>query len=85
MDIRLINGSVVLDSVHVGDVEFILCLELQPPTRFITAESRDGKNFVAEQYYTDQFAAQKSLCCRAMNRVHELENKSKSLGNREER
>lgn len=85
MDIRFANGSVVLDSIHIGDTEFVLCFSLHPPTRFITAESKDGKSFVAEEYYTDQFAAQKNLCHRAMNKVHELESKSKSLGHREER
>ena len=65
-------GYIITDSVHVGDVEFVLGVNSQIGNDFVTWRYANGGYFWGH-YHSDLFSAEKDLVERAAERVAEIQ------------
>ena len=65
MEQRANEGYIITDSIHVGDVEFVIGEnETQYGTMFVTWRCSNGTDYYWGHYFNDLFAAQKDLVAR---------------------
>ncbi len=77
MEQRANEGYIITDSIHVGDVEFVIGEnETQYGTMFVTWRCSNGTDYYWGHYFNDLFAAQKDLVARAQEEVKYLELKT---------
>lgn len=77
MEQRANEGYIITDSIHVGDVEFVIGEnETQYGTMFVTWSCSNGTYYYWGHYFNDRFAAQKDLVARAQEEVKYMELKS---------
>ncbi len=82
MEQRANEGYIITDSIHVGDVEFVIGEnETQYGTMFVTWRCSNGTDYYWGHYFNDLFAAQKDLVARAQEEVKYLELKTLPLNN----
>ncbi|WP_322172935.1 hypothetical protein [Acutalibacter caecimuris] len=58
-------GYIITDSVHVGEVEFVLGVHSTAPKQFVTWTCKDGKDYYWGHYHSDLLSATKDLLERA--------------------
>ena len=70
MNVRINQGYVITDSIHIGKAEFVIGEMSNTPAPFVTWECKDGNNYFWGHYPTTRKAAERDLLERA---VQELE------------
>ncbi len=65
MGIRINEGYIITDSIHVGEMEFVLGVNSKAHSQFVTWACKDGTNYFWGHYTSDSFAATKDLLARA--------------------
>lgn len=65
MDIRMNAGYIITDSVHVGEMEFVLGVSSYVSSQFVTWACKDGKDYYWGHYHDDLLSATKDLLDRA--------------------
>jgi len=65
MNLRMNAGYIITDSVHVGEMEFVLGVHSTAANQFVTWACKDGKDFYWGHYYDDLLSATKDLLARA--------------------
>lgn len=73
MDIRMNAGYVITDSVHVGDMEFVLGVSNTAPAQFVTWACKGDDNYFWGHYQTDYIAAVRDLLARASQELELVE------------
>ena len=58
-------GYIITDSVHVGEVEFVLGVHSTAPKQFVTWTCTDGQDYYWGHYHSDLLSATKDLLERA--------------------
>ena len=69
MNIRMNAGYIITDSVHVGEMEFVLGVHSTAANQFVTWACKDGNNYFWGHYFDDLMAATKDLIDRAEQEV----------------
>ena len=77
MNIRTNAGFQIIDSIFIGESEFVLGVNKANPTIFVTWKCADGANYYWGHYHTDQIAAKKDLLKRAQEELDSIEQHSK--------
>lgn len=62
---RINAGYIITDSIHIGNVEFVLGVNSAEPSMFVTWECQGGSNYYWGHYTSDLTAATKDLLERA--------------------
>lgn len=62
---RMNAGYTITDSIHVGDVEFVIGVSSTAPSQFVTWECKGGSNYYWGHYMADRLAAVGDLLERA--------------------
>lgn len=75
MDIRMNEGYIITDSIHVGEAEFVLGVSNSAPSMFVTWKCSEGNNYYWGHYTTDHLAAMRDLLTRASEELEILEAK----------
>lgn len=66
MDVRINAGYIITDSIHIGDVEFVLGVSSgESPSMFVTWACQGGSSYYWGHYTSDLTAAKKDLLERA--------------------
>ena len=74
---RVNQNYVIVNSINVGNAEFVLGVNMKAPSQFVTWECKDGTDYFWGHYFSDQFSAQKDLCARGMQEVKILDKANK--------
>lgn len=69
MNIRMNAGYIITDSIHVGEMEFVLGVHSTAANQFVTWACKDGNNYFWGHYFDDLMAATKDLIDRAEQEV----------------
>lgn len=69
MNFRINAGYIITDSVHVGEMEFVLGVHSTAANQFVTWACKDGNNYFWGHYFNDLMAATKDLIDRAEQEV----------------
>lgn len=54
MNVRINQGYVITDSIHIGKAEFVIGEMSNTPAPFVTWECKDGNNYFWGHYLTPQ-------------------------------
>lgn len=65
MNYRINAGYIITDSVHVGEMEFVLGVHSTAANQFVTWACKDGNNYFWGHYHDDLLSATKDLLERA--------------------
>lgn len=65
MDVRMNQGYIITDSIHIGETEFVLGVSHNAPSMFVTWTCKNGDNYYWGHYYSDLLKAKKDLLERA--------------------
>ncbi len=65
MDQRINAGYVITDSIHIGEMEFVLGVSKHQPAMFVTWACMGGNNYFWGHYHDDLLKAKKDLLGRA--------------------
>ena len=65
MNFRMNAGYIITDSVHVGEMEFVLGVHSIAVNQFVTWACKDGKDYFWGHYHDDLLTATKDLLARA--------------------
>ena len=66
MNKRTNEGYEITDSIRVGDVEFVLGSNPAAPAQYVTWRCNNGTDYYWGRYFTDIYAARRSLYERAL-------------------
>lgn len=61
MNFRMNAGYIITDSVHVGEMEFVLGVHSTAANQFVTWACKDGKDYFWGHYHDDLLSATKDL------------------------
>lgn len=73
MSLRINEGYIITDSIHVGEYEFVLGVHQRIANDFVTWRCSDGDYYYWGHYHTDLFSAEKDLVERAADKVREIQ------------
>lgn len=73
MNIRMNEGYIITDSIHIGDAEFVLGVSNSNPSMYVTWECKGGNYYFWGHYTTDLLAAKKDLLERAGQEIEIME------------
>lgn len=65
MNIRMNAGYIITDSVHVGEMEFVLRVHSIASNQFVTWACKGGNDYFWGHYHSDLLSATKDLLERA--------------------
>lgn len=65
MNFRKNAGYIITDSIHVGEIEFVLGVHSEAPFQFVTWACKDGKDYYWGHNHSDLMSATKDLIGRA--------------------
>lgn len=65
MNIRMNANYIITDSIHIGEVEFVLGVNSKVPSSFVTWECTKGTDYNFGHYFSDMLSATKDLLERA--------------------
>lgn len=65
MSTRINEGYIITDSIHVGEMEFVLGVHSKAPSQFVTWACKGGSDYFWEHYTSDLYEATKDLIARA--------------------
>ena len=74
-------GFQIIDSIFIGDSEFVLGVNKANPTMYVTWKCADGYNYYWGHYHSDQIAAKRDLLMRANEELDYIEQR---MGKRKE-
>ena len=74
-------GFQIIDSIFIGDSEFVLGVNKANPTMYVTWKCADGYNYYWGHYHSDQIAAKRDLLKRANEELNYIEQR---MGKRKE-
>jgi len=63
--VRENQGYIITDSIHIGNVEFVLGESATAPSAFVTWECKNGSDYYWGHYFSDRMAAKRDLLERA--------------------
>lgn len=66
---RMNQGYKIIQAIPVGEVEYVLGINIKNPDRFVTWECSGKDNYYWGHYLNDQLSAIKDLCQRTMDKV----------------
>ena len=69
MNYRINAGYIITDSIHVGEMEFVLGVHSTAANQFVTWACKDGKDYFWGHYHDDLLSATKDLLERAMQEL----------------
>ena len=72
MNVRINQGYVITDSIHIGKAEFVIGEMSNTPAPFVTWECKDGNNYFWGHYTSNRYEALKDLCQRAEQEIDYL-------------
>lgn len=61
MNFRKNAGYIITDSIHVGEIEFVLGVHSEAPFQFVTWACKDGKDYYWGHNHSDLMSATKDL------------------------
>ena len=70
---RINAGYEIISSVHIGNSEFVLGVNINAPDQFVTWKCSNGNDYCWGHYFGDLFAAEKNLIVRAQEEIEYLE------------
>lgn len=73
MDARTNAGFQIIDSIFIGESEFVLGVNQATPTMYVTWKCADRHNYYWGHYHTDQIAAKRDLLKRANEELDFIE------------
>ena len=73
METKINRGYVVTDTVHAGDAQFVLGVNMNAPNKFVTWQCHGENDYNWGHYHDDLLKAQKDLCKRALQEIRHLE------------
>lgn len=73
MSLRMNEGYIITDSIHIGEYEFVLGVSQHNANDFVTWRCNDGNYYYWGHYHNDRFSAEKDLVERAADKVRELQ------------
>ena len=73
MSLRINEGYIITDSIHIGDYEFVLGVSQHIANDFVTWRCNNGNYYYWGHYHNDLFSAEKDLVERAAEKVRELQ------------
>lgn len=73
MDERKNAGYLITDSIHVGNMEFVMGRNERAPDRFVTWGCRNGDSYFWGHYFDDLLEAKADLPARANQELEHLE------------
>lgn len=73
MNLRINEGYIITDSIHIGEYEFVLGVSQHIANDFVTWRCNNGSYYYWGHYHTDLFSAEKDLVERAAEKVRELQ------------
>lgn len=76
MDMRMNAGYIITSSVHIGESEFVLGVNMKAPGQFVTWKCSDGTDYYWGHYFSDQFATEKDLVARAQEEIQYLDERN---------
>lgn len=59
------QGYRIIDSIHIGNAEFVVGESTKAPDAFVTWECRNGNDYFWGHYFSDPLAAKRDLLERA--------------------
>lgn len=65
MSLRVNQGYIITDSIHVGEMEFVLGVHNKAPSQFVTWACKNGTDYFWGHYHADLLTATKDLLARA--------------------
>lgn len=65
MNMRINEGYIITDSVHIGRTEFVLGVHGTAPSQFVTWACKGGNDYYWGHYHSDLLSATKDLLERA--------------------
>lgn len=65
MTFRMNAGYIITESVHVGEMEFVLGVHSTEPNQFVTWACKGGNDYFWGHYHSDLLSATKDLLERA--------------------
>lgn len=65
MNLRINEGYIITDSVHIGLTEFVLGVHSTAPSQFVTWACKGGNDYYWGHYHSDMLAATKDFLERA--------------------
>lgn len=71
MSLRINEGYIITDSIHIGEYEFVLGVNQHSAQNFVTWRCDGGNYYYWGHYFSDLFSAQKDLVERAAEKVRE--------------
>lgn len=81
MEQRENQGYIITDSIHIGEVEFVVGESPKAPSPFVTWQCKDGDSYFWGHYFSESLAAKHDLLVRAgreikyQQRAHESTSK----------
>ncbi len=69
MDLRINEGYVITDSIHVGETEFVLGKLNSKIPMYVTWACKGGDNYYWGHYFSDPMEAKRDLLARAGEEV----------------
>ena len=85
MSVRINAGFQIVDSIFIGESEFVLGVNKATPTMYVTWKCADGANYYWGHYHTDQIAAKKDLLKRALEELDAIEQRIGNMRPQKER
>lgn len=73
MSLRINEGYIITDSIHIDEHEFVLGVNQHSAQSFVTWRCDGGDYYYWGHYFSDLFSAQKDLVERAAEKVRELQ------------
>ena len=88
MSLRINEGYIITDSIHIGEYKFVLGVSQHIANDFVTWRCNNGNYYYWGHYHNDLFSAEKDLVERAAEKMRELQEvldakKAKALENGE--
>ena len=68
MNVRINQGYVITDSIHIGKAEFVIGEMSNTPAPFVTWECKDGNNYFWGHYLTTRSRLRSATCWSAQFR-----------------
>lgn len=79
MEKRFNQGYEIIQSIEVGNTEFVLGVNVKAPSQYVTWECSNKTDYYWGHYINNQLQAIKDLCERVMGKVEYLEQKEQDI------
>lgn len=73
MEIRVNQGYVIVSSVHIGESEIVLGVNMNAPSQYVTWMCNNHSDYYWGHYFSDELAAEKDLIARVQQEIRYVE------------